>query len=104
MLHFISYMGLVRGSAETRDVLHWHGPKEIDHHEAVYLMATMALGLDFQSCQNHGLRLLMSLGYLPCMGLMDMGPRACVQRDIGNMITICNADIPKFGEISPKVR
>ena len=47
----------------------WNLP-EIDHHDVVYRMVTIALGLSKSRCQDQGLRLMISLDYPQCLGLM----------------------------------
>jgi hypothetical protein len=71
-----------------------------DHYSAVYLMVTLALGLDFELCLSLGLKLMVVLERHPCIGLMNMESGASP-----DMITIragepgVEGNIKQFGDI-----
>ncbi|KAH0537228.1 hypothetical protein FGG08_005970 [Glutinoglossum americanum] len=76
----------------------WNGHPEVDHYRATYQMVTMALGLDFQECQNRGLELMVSSLDPPCIGLMKIG---LIEQNIENTLTICT-ESPNSAHLSPE--
>lgn len=103
-LDFAAFLGQFAHNGNFVILDHWSGPKEIDHYEAVYLLVTVALGLDFQECRSHNLGLMVSLDDPPYIGLMKMKSRdgrmdlrARAQQDVEAAVTICT-DVPKTGD------
>lgn len=84
----------------------WEGSPDLDHHQAVYTLVSLALGLDPEQCQGRGLRLMVFLGTPPCIGLttMELGDGNLAthflldsHQGIGSLITI-STEAPKAGE------
>ncbi|KKY14869.1 hypothetical protein UCRPC4_g06636 [Phaeomoniella chlamydospora] len=66
-------------------------PPWLDHYTSVYMLVALCLGLDFDICHSHNLKLMVLLDKFPCIGLVREIPESTQ-----HVITVCTG-LPKTG-------